>query len=138
VLWPTKYFQPELELMRTVHALATVAGDNPHLPPKAREDIHYIEVLQPRFSSAHQRQKFILVIESLVTVCAATPGEDNVSLMISLGDPVHNRNIHIFVCQNGGRLFAEVKKVLETTWVILRKCTPWSPPLLSRRLQNPL
>ncbi|KAJ7879062.1 hypothetical protein B0H14DRAFT_3858642 [Mycena olivaceomarginata] len=112
---------PELELMRTVHALATAAGDNQHLPAKAREDTHYIEVLQPRFSSAHQRQKFILVIESLVTVCTATPGEDNVSLMISLGDPVHNRNIHIFVCQNGGRPFAEVKKVLETTWVILRK-----------------
>jgi hypothetical protein len=56
-----------------------------------------------------------------VTVCTATPGEDNVLLMISLGDPVHNRNIHIFVCQNGGRPFTEVKKVLETTWVILRK-----------------
>jgi hypothetical protein len=81
-----------LNLTKIVHAL-----DQNHSGPNLREAFYHRDALSMRFPSEQAQEKFILVLNALVTACTATAGQDNISVMISLSE-----TISIFVCRNGG------------------------------------
>ncbi|KAJ7695969.1 hypothetical protein B0H17DRAFT_1054393 [Mycena rosella] len=101
-----------------LHVVATLHGDQPHLKPEERQTTHHREAaLSPRFPSVHAQQKFVDVLQALVTLCAAEPGENNIAAMVALS----NQEIKLFICQNGGRPFRDIKQHLQTVWRVLHQ-----------------
>lgn len=91
-------------------------GNEPHFGPEERETSHHCEAaLNPQFPDARGKQKFVEVVQALVTLCTAKSGDDNVAVMVALSD----MDIKLYICQNGGRTFESVKGHLEAAWKIL-------------------
>ncbi|KAJ7682501.1 hypothetical protein DFH06DRAFT_1161350 [Mycena polygramma] len=73
-------------------------------------------ILQPHFASERRRQKFVGLIEALVTICTTDVGPDNVAAMLGLS-PTH---LTVFLCQNSDRPWPAVQLHLQSVWQILQ------------------
>ncbi|KAJ7461009.1 hypothetical protein B0H11DRAFT_1923816 [Mycena galericulata] len=118
--------EADLKLAQVLHVLAVRYGDDPRLGPEERQTIHHREALKPHFHETHGQQKFVLVLQALVTICTSEPGQNNVAAMVALS----TEHIKLFICQNGGRPFRDIKRHLKAVWNILQElCLSVEVPL---------
>ncbi|KAJ6490291.1 hypothetical protein C8R47DRAFT_1215154 [Mycena vitilis] len=73
-------------------------------------------ILQIHFTSERRRQKFIGLIEALITICTTDSGPDNVAAMLGLS----TTHLSIFLCQNSGRPWPALQLHLQSVWRILQ------------------
>ncbi|KAJ6531228.1 hypothetical protein B0H19DRAFT_1273439 [Mycena capillaripes] len=109
-----------LELARLQYVVAIRFGDRSLLEPADREKAHH--------------QKFVLVLQAFVTLCTAQPGEDDVSIMVALGDD----KVTLFICQNenGRHSFDKIEDHLQNIWKFLRKIHTLPPSTTSTPLNT--
>ncbi|KAJ7139382.1 hypothetical protein C8R44DRAFT_975205 [Mycena epipterygia] len=127
--------EADLKLAQVLHVRVSVLyGTEPHLGPEKRETTHHREVaLRPHFPETHGRQKFVQVVQALVTLCTAQSGDDNVAAMVALS----TEDIKLCICQNDGRSFLQIKQHLGGVWRILQKLNSSIPTTTPDR-HNPI
>ncbi|KAF8187032.1 hypothetical protein K438DRAFT_2019716 [Mycena galopus ATCC 62051] len=123
----TNLSEADMKLARVLHGLTAL---RPHLGPQESETSYCQAALGPHFPSLPKQKQYTRVLHALVTLCTAESGH-NLAAMAAFS----STGIKVFICQNGGRPFDEVKRHLEAVWVILQQVR--HPVVLPNNSRNP-
>ncbi|KAJ7682509.1 hypothetical protein DFH06DRAFT_1161367 [Mycena polygramma] len=122
----------ELQLLKLEHVLAVKYGDLPRPGPTERDTMHLrAAALQSLFPRESAQKKFARVLQSVVTLCDAEPGSDNIAAMIALSQT----QVKIFVCQGAERL--DVQAHLMQVWGILQELRKMRTGTENKSLEDP-
>lgn len=100
-----------------LHALTALHGRDLHLDRSFRKNIRSREVLDASFDgNKGVALKFSHMIQALVTLCTAEPGQTNFAVMMGWS----TTTAHIFFNQNTGKSPSAVTEHIEAIWGVLR------------------